>query len=296
MAGVKLVVPDGSMEKVVTDLLTRAHIQAGPRHPRTGYAPSTVSFIDVIRYRRPQIIPRLIKRGRYDVGIAGQDWMAESGVISGMFFKIPRGKSSTRPPRIVLAVKQDSPYQTITDLPRDCTIVSEYPKIASAYCRRQGREDIKIEPSPGQSEAIEEFDAEAAIELTDSGESLIVHNLREIDELMTSSTVLIANHEAFADKTMRGYIDCLVNLIAGAWKAQQLIYLIANVPRAILTEAAYLMGGLKAPTVSPTTRGDIVSVAAYVPLDKHIDVILALTNIGVTDIGTFESGIVTSTN
>lgn len=295
MAGVKLVVPDGSMEKVVTDLLTRAHILAGPMEPRTKYAPSTVSFVEILRYQRPQIIPRLVQRGRYDLGITGEDWLAECGVDLPILFTIPRGRSAMQPVRIVLAVKH-STYRSIADLPRGCTVVSEYPLMSGRYCQQHGREDIEIVPSYGHSEAIEEYDAEATIELTERGDSLRAHNLREIDELMTSNTVVVANPDSMENPVLRPYIDCLVALIGGAWKAQQLIYLIANVPRAILTEAAYLMGGLKAPTVSPTTRDDIVSIAAYVPLDKHIDVILALANLGVTDIGTFESGIVTSTN
>lgn len=294
MSGVKLVVPDGSMEQVVTDLLIRAHILAGPKDPLTKYAPSSVSFVDVIRYQRPQIIPKLIWEGRYDIGIAGEDWIAECDVDPLHLFTIPRGKNMMRPVRIVLAVKHNSTFTMLRELPLGCTIVSEYPRMTKRYCHDRGREDIEIVSSFGHSEAIEEYGADATIELTDSGESLTAHNLIEIDELMTSNTVVVANPTVLANPDLRPYIKCLVMLIAGAWKAQQLIYLIANVKKALVPEAVRIMAGLKAPTVSPTTRANLFSVAAYVPLDKHINVILALTNIGVTDIGTFESGIVTS--
>ncbi|MBM2821026.1 MAG: phosphoribosyltransferase (homohexameric) [Candidatus Berkelbacteria bacterium] len=294
MASVKLVVPDGSMEQVVTDMLTRSHILSGLKEPRTKYAPSAVSFIETIRYQRPQIIPQLVKRGRYDLGIAGEDWIAECGVDLPILFTIPRGRSTMLPVRIVLAVKH-SAYGSITDLPRGCTVVSEYPLISKRYCQQHGREDIEIVSCYGHSEAIEEYDAEATIELTERGDSLRAHNLREIDTLMTSNTVVVANPESMENPESRSYIDCLVALIAGAWKAQQLIYLIANVPRALVQDAATIMGGMKAPTVSPTTKDTLFGVAAYVPLDRHVDVILELTKIGITDIGTFESGIVTST-
>src|SRR5690242_17246671 len=65
---------------------------------------------------RPQEIPRYVEDGILDAGLTGKDWIVDCGSDLEELADLTYSKVSLRPIRVVLAVKEDSPYKSIKDL------------------------------------------------------------------------------------------------------------------------------------------------------------------------------------
>ena len=91
------------------------------------------------------------------------------------------------------------------------------------------------------------------MDITETGSSLRANNLRVIDEVLVSTTRLIASHEAWADPARRHKIEALDMLLQGAIAARSKVGLKLNVPRSELDAVLALIGqyGEHSPTVSP---------------------------------------------
>jgi len=68
------------------------------------------------KYLKPQNIPRLIEIGAHDCGFTGHDWVVESGLDVVTVSSLTYAKQSRGTVRWVLAVPEDSPYQSAADL------------------------------------------------------------------------------------------------------------------------------------------------------------------------------------
>ncbi|HNT36600.1 MAG TPA: ATP phosphoribosyltransferase, partial [bacterium] len=67
---------------------------------------------------RPQEIPIYVANGSLDAGLSGWDWITETKVTDKVriLADLCYSKRTFRPVRWVLAVAEDSPYQTVDDL------------------------------------------------------------------------------------------------------------------------------------------------------------------------------------
>ena len=292
---IRLVVPDGSMQNFVTDLLNRAGLLTGTMDPDTKAGePTAPELVSIIQFERPQIIPLLVEEGHFDVGIAGQDWMRELSVALPVLLEIPHGRTQAGPVRIVLAVPKVSEYSCVEDLPQSARVTSEYVHITRAYCDEHGRRDIEVRSWPGGTERAIRYGAKAVVDLTETGRQLKANGLRIIDTLMESSKVLVANLSAWTDVRKMPLLKFLAWRLQGAWAAERFVMLVANVPTDLVDKAIEVIGGLKGPTVSPV-RG----AAGYVAIESCIqrleepDISFKLGELGVQDIVITDPRIVT---
>lgn len=282
---INVVVPDGSMQPVVTDLLAKAGLSV-KIGKRTKEGKTNVDWIDKFFFQRPQEIPLYLNGGNFDLAIVGEDWIANWGFRFPVLLKLPIGRSGTRKAvKIVLAVSRDSGISRVEDLPIGCEVATEYVELTKSFFVSKNRSDIRILRSCGNTEQKIRFGATAVVDITESGESLRENNLVIIYELMESSTVLVANQDSLADGSKKEYINCFTRLIRGAFEASQYVLLTADVPRKVLDKAGRIIGGLKGPTCSPILGKDWFALQSIVPKEKEQEIVLALQEIGVT--GTF---------
>ncbi len=285
MSQINVVVPDGSMQAVITDLFAKAGLPVAIEKRRTKEGRVGVDWIKRVAFQRPQEIPQYLDAGHFDVAVVGEDWIANWGLTFPVLLKLPIGRSGNKPVKIVLAVNQASGFRRVEELPQGCEVATEYVQLVERFFARQGRADIEVVPSFGNTEHKIGFGATAIVDVTESGDSLKENGLEVIHEIMESNTVVVANHDSLADESKRPYIDCLVQLIKGAFQASQHVMLVANVPKKVLGDASRIIGGLKGPSCSPL-MGIIgwFALQSVVARKDEQKIIFELLQIGVTDI------------
>lgn len=282
---ISIVLPDGSMQGVVSKLMEGAGLFIQIEKPRTkkGGVPG-VDWIDCVSFQRPKDIPRLLRRGTFDIAIVGEDWIKESGYDFPVLFRMPIGRGGNKPVKIVLAVAEESDIYKVGDL-RGLTVATEYVNLTGIFLTENGISDAEIIHSPGNTEhKIELGFADAIVDVTESGNSLRENNLRVIAEIMTSSTVIAANPDALADENKKPFLECFAGLIEGAFMAERYVLITANVPKDTLEKAGIIMGGLKSATCSRTLDDNWFALQAIILKERETKIIFELLKIGVKDI------------
>lgn len=283
MIPLKIVVPDGSMQDVVTNLLAKAGLAVIVSKKRTKEGRVAVDWIDKVVFQRPQEIPHYLYNGHFDVAIVGEDWIANWGYKFPVLLKIPIGRSGNQSVRIVLAVSESSGINKLQDLPLGAEIATEYVELAKRFFAKE-KMDVRVVPSFGNTEHKVRYGATGIIDVTESGESLRENQLRIIHTIMESQTVVVTTEESLSVKKFS--IDSFTRLIHGAAQAAQYVMLTANVPEKVLDNAVRIIGGLKGSTCSPLrgTGNGWFALQSLVRRSDEQEVILKLLKIKVTDI------------
>lgn len=285
---ISIALPDGSMRKKIDGYFAGAGLPITIVDERLSLGSVGVPWIGDVNHQKPQEIATSVYNGHFDVGIVGQDWIANWG-LEGMFktlATLPIGRSRNEPVTIALAVSEKSGITKLGDLPRGCEIATEYVELTKTFFERRGRTDIQITRSYGKTEGKVRFGAMGVVDVSESGRSFEAHRLRKIHDIMQSSVAIISNVEAYRDPEKTDYIECLSELILGAYRASLYVSLTANVPKDKLDEAANIMEGLKGPNKSDCIgngRGWYTLESTILGKEEH-NVILALLRIGVRDV------------
>ena len=140
---------------------------------------------------------------------------------------------------------------------------------------------VNINYSWGATEAkVVEGLADAIVEVTETETTIRAHDLRVIDEVLVTNTVLIANAEAMKDPAKRRKIDQINLLLQGALRAESLVCLKMNAPAARLEDILALLPSLNSPTVAPLQNGEWLSLETVVSTSLVRDLIPQLREAG----------------
>ena len=93
-----------------------------------------------------------------------------------------------------------------------------------------------VEFSWGATEVKPPLLADAIVELTETGSSLRANNLRIVDTILESTTLLVANKKSWKDSWKRGKIENISLLLRGAIVAEEKVGLKMNVPKEALKQ------------------------------------------------------------
>jgi ATP phosphoribosyltransferase len=259
----RLVLPKGSLEAQTMQLFDDADL-AVSRSSDVNYRASIDDpRISEVRILRPQEIPTYVAEGRFDVGIAGRDSIEECGVEVVSLGQLNYSKVSAQPIRLVLAVANDSPVQSVTDLAPGSVVHVEHTRVAREYFEKHGV-DVEIRYSYGATEAKVPDIADAIIEITETGSGLRAAGLRIIDTVMVSYTEFFANAESYQDPGKRKAMEQIQILLSGALEARGRVLLKLNVDNAQLDDVIALLPALKSPTVSKLFGEDGYAVETVV--------------------------------
>ncbi len=215
---------------------------------------------------RAQEMARYVEDGILDMGITGWDWVLEQDAKVVELTRLKYGKVGFRGVKWVVAVPQDSKIKRIEDL-KDKKIATELLGFTNRYLKKRGIE-AQVEFSWGATEAKPPLLADAIVEVTETGASLRANNLRIIDTILESETVLIANKKAWNDPWKRRKMENIVILLKGALIAEEKVGLKMNVPTKKLAKVIRILPSLHTPTVSNLT--DKGWVAIEVILDEKV--------------------------
>lgn len=258
----KLGLPKGSLQEATFNLFEKAGYNF--RTSSRSYQPVVDDEEIEPILLRPQEIPIYIQQGIIDAGLTGADWIADTDALVHEICELRYSKLTNNPIRIVLAVHNDSPYQTASDLVGK-RIATEYVRLSTRYFKDQSV-DVDVEFSWGACEVKVPQLVDAIVVNTETGSSLRAHNLRIIDTLLTSTTRFVCSQSVWQDAWKRQKLESMEILLTGAMNASKLVGLKMNIPVANQSEILSILPSLKNPTISPLA--DSAWVAAEVILEE----------------------------
>ena len=192
--------------------------------------------------------------GLFDLGITGQDWIAETGADVEVLTGLSYAKSGTgHGTRVVLAVPGDHPANSAKEMPPGSRISTEFLHLTQRFFADLGI-DVKVVWSYGATEAKVPEIVDAIVDITETGSTLRAHGMKILDTLMTSEPVLVANRDSAADADKRRAMDDVVTLLLGALRAEGRVLIKLNVGETDLTAVLEAVPAMKSPTVSSSRR------------------------------------------
>jgi ATP phosphoribosyltransferase len=278
-----LVLPKGSLEKATLELFEAADLAVNRSSSVDYKATIADPRIADVRILRPQEIPVYVADGLFDLGITGRDWIEETNSDVVTLGELQYSKATARPVKLVVAAPQDSPWNSVADLPQGIRVSSEYPDLTRRFFEKAGIEaDIRL--SYGATEAKVPDIVDVVVDLTETGRALRAAGLKIIDEIITSYTELIANPAAYADPEKRHAMEQILTLLQGTLDARGKVLVKLNVGADALDAVIAQLPSMKSPTVNELYGGQGFAVETVVPKSQINVLIPALKDLGASDI------------
>ena len=231
---------------------------------------SAKGFPVEVLFLRDDDIPQSVANGVADIGIVGENEYVEKGGEARLVKRLGFSKC-----RLSLAIPKDEDYKGVEWF-EGKTIATSYPGILNTYLKEKGVKadmhvisgSVEIAPGIGLADAI--FD------IVSSGSTLVSNRLKEVEVVMQSEALLIANNNLSEEKL--AILDEL--LFEAIQVAEGKKYVLLNAPKDKLDEIIEVLPGMKSPTVTPLANGDWVSVQSVIA-EKHFwEIIGKLKSLG----------------
>jgi ATP phosphoribosyltransferase len=276
----KIGLPKGSLQESTFRLLAKAgyHFTVSER----SYFPSIEDEEIMAILIRAQEIARYVQDGVFDIGLTGKDWILENRADVVEVSTLNYSKQTTRPVRWVLAVPNDSEIQSVKDL-QGKRIATEIVTLTQDWLKENGVE-AEVEFSWGATEVKAPTLVDAIVDVTETGSSLRANNLRIVDTLLESRTMLIANKKSWADAEKREKIENFNLMVQAALQSEGKVGLKMNVPKEKLDALMQHIPAMKRPTISHLYGEDWVAVEIVVEENVVRRLIPSLKRAGAQDI------------
>ncbi|MBA2759546.1 MAG: ATP phosphoribosyltransferase [Chloroflexia bacterium] len=196
-------------------------------------------------YARDDDIPGYVSLNTVDLGIVGRNLVHEYQSDAVEIHPLGFGYCS-----LVIAVPNESAASSPEDL-KSGRIATSYPSSTRRFFESIGGNPEIISIS-GSVEIAPALDiADAIVDLSATGSSLQLNDLRPIHSILESEAVLIANRAALDDPDRRQNIDRLLMRVKAVEAASQYKYVMMNAHESALPAIRAVIPGLKAPTIVP---------------------------------------------
>ncbi|PKM99183.1 MAG: ATP phosphoribosyltransferase [Elusimicrobia bacterium HGW-Elusimicrobia-2] len=280
MRKLKLGIPKGSLENSTIALFGKAgfNISAKSR----SYSPDCDDDEIEVLLIRPQEMAKYITDGIVDCGLAGFDWILESGLKVKEICELNYSKSSFGPAKWVIAVRNDSKIKKVSQLAGK-RISTELMNVLKKWLVKKGVR-AKIDFSWGATETKAGTLADAICELTETGESIRRNNLRVIDEVMVSTTRFISSPSAYSDSWKKSKMEDIALLLKGALKAEGLVGLKMNVSAGRVKKVEQILKKYSNPTISSLAFGGGMAMEVVLMEVTARNIIPLLKKSGAADI------------
>ncbi len=279
----RLVLPKGSLEQQTLRLFEEADLRVRRGSDRDYHGTIDDERIERVSLLRPQEIPLYVQDGLFDLGITGQDWIAETDADVEVLTSLTYAKSGTgHGTSVVLAVPADHPANSAKEMPTGSRISTEFVNLTKRYFDDLGI-DVRVVWSFGATEAKVPEIVDAIVDVTETGSTLRAHGMKIIETLMTSEPVLVANRDAAADAAKRRAMNDVTTLLLGAIRAEGRVLIKMNVGESDLDAVVDAVPAMKSPTVSRLQEGGY-ALETVVDKDQVNRLIPHLKERGATDI------------
>ena len=273
----KLGIPKGSLQEATIKLFEKSGWKIKEHH--RNYFPEIDDDEISCSMCRAQEMSIYVEQGVLDCGLTGKDWILQNNSDVVVVSDLVYSKVSNRPARWVLAVAGDSGYTKPEDLAGK-KIATELVNFTKQYFAERNI-PVEVAFSWGATEAkVVEGLCDAIVEVTETGTTIRAHGLKIIKDLLLTNTRLIANKKAWEDPFKRAKIEKMNLLLQGALKAERMVGLKMNMPKAKMAEAKKLLPSLTSPTVAELADSQWLSVEIVVEEAVVRDLIPQLKELG----------------
>ena len=225
-----------------------------------------------VLFLRDDDIPQTVADGVADIGIVGENEHAEKKKNVTLIKRLGFSKC-----RLSLAIPKEIVYTDITWF-EGKIIATSYPEILKDFLKEKNVKadihvitgSVEIAPSIGLSDGI--FD------IVSSGSTLITNHLKEVEVLMKSEALLIANPNLSAEK--QAILDELLFRIDAVKLAEDKKYVLMNVPTQNIDKIIEVLPGMKSPTIMPLAKEGWNSLHAVIDEKRFWDIIGKLKALG----------------
>ena len=260
----------GRLFEDTMNLLNEADIKIGT-NKRTLLVQSSNFPVEVL-YLRDDDIPQSVATGVADIGIVGENEFVEKDEDAEIINRLGFSKC-----RLSLAIPKTVDYKGLEWF-NGKKIATSYPGILQAFLTEKGIKaeihvitgSVEISPGIGLADGI--FD------IVSSGSTLISNNLREVEVVMKSEALLIANKNLDEEKCK--ILNEMLFRFQAVRNAEDKKYVRMNVPKARMKEIISVLPGLKSPTVIPLADDEWCSVHTVLEEKRFWEIIGKLKDLG----------------
>lgn len=267
---------NGRLTHESSEILRHAGLEF-EEHDRRLMAPCRNFDLDIL-FVRDDDIPAYVQDGVVDLGIVGLNVVHETGARVEAVRHLGFGYCS-----LVIAVPQTSPVREVAGLAGQ-RIATPYPNSLRTYLEKTGL-DARIIEIHGGAEVAPALDvADAIADLTSTGSTLRINDLRRLTTIQESEAALIANPTTLRSERRAAQVERLVTRVDSFLTARRLRYVMLNAPASALEQIRAILPAMKSPTVIPLADPELVAVHAAVEEEVFWEVLERLKAAGAADI------------
>ncbi|MBP5420669.1 MAG: ATP phosphoribosyltransferase [Bacteroidales bacterium] len=233
-----------------------------------------------ILYLRDDDIPQAVAGGTADVGIVGENEFEERQEDAQIIKRLDFSKC-----RLSIAIPERNleEYNKLGNKwLNGKKIATSYPGILKRFLEKNSLKadihvitgSVEIAPGIGLADCI--FD------IVSSGATLVSNNLKEVEVVMKSEAILIANKNISAEK--QEILNEILFRFDSYKNAEGKKYIVLNIPNEKISEATTLLPGMKAPTITRLETEGWSSMASVVSEKDFWDIIGKLKQLGAESI------------
>jgi len=299
MEKVKFAIPKGHLEEATFQTLERAgYVISGAKN---SYRPTLNDPQIELKVLRPQEIPIFVSEGLQDLGITGLDWLQETAADVEVLLNLEYSRV-----RLVIAVPK--PWTTVNSLSdlleefsekgKSLRISTEYLNLSaeclrgnSVYQKLYGKSDpfmitpwwkkgknenVSLFLSFGATEAKPPENADAIVDVIETGTTLEQNDLKAIETIMESTAILVSNKKALKNPAKKEKIYDILTLLRGVVDGRKKLHIFVNVNKDNLDELLKSLPALKRPTIAPLSDRDWYSVNTVIERDRFLELLPTL--------------------
>jgi len=226
---------------------------------------SAKNFPLEVLYLRDDDIPQCVADGVADVGIVGKNEMDEQKKLVEVIKYLGFSKC-----RLSLAIPKDLTYQGIQWF-EGKKIATSYPSILRDYLNQNNIQSdihfiagsVEIAPGIGLADAI--FD------IVSSGSTLVSNRLKEVEVVMKSEAVMIADPALSREK--QAILDELIFRIESVENGKGKKYILLNAPNEKMEQIIKVLPGMTSPTLMPLAKPGWSSLHSVITESEFWEVI-----------------------
>ena len=260
----------GRLYEDTMDLLTEAGIKLSSAK-RTLLIPARNFPVEIL-FLRDDDIPDSVSSGVADIGIVGKNEFMEKEKQARIVKNLGFSKC-----RLSLAIPKDEEYQGLEWF-SGRKIATSYPIILNKFLKDNHINadihvitgSVEIAPGIGLADAI--FD------IVSSGSTLVSNRLKEVEVVVESEAILIANNNLTDEKLE--ILEELIFRINAVQAAEDKKYILMNVPNNSLDKILEVLPGIKSPTIMPLAKEGWSSVHTVLEEKRFWEIINKLKTAG----------------
>lgn len=260
----------GRLYEDTMGLLTEAGIKLSSAK-RTLLIPARNFPVEIL-FLRDDDIPDSVSSGVADIGIVGKNEFMEKEKQARIVKNLGFSKC-----RLSLAIPKDEEYQGLEWF-SGRKIATSYPVILNKFLKDNHINadihvitgSVEIAPGIGLADAI--FD------IVSSGSTLVSNRLKEVEVVVESEAILIANNNLTDEKLE--ILEELIFRINAVQAAEDKKYILMNVPNNSLDKILEVLPGIKSPPIMPLAKEGWSSVHTVLEEKRFWEIINKLKTAG----------------